>query len=216
VNHDLRKRGVSREKVLASIVRLLETTLIRVGNEEYARQNGSFGLTTLKNRHANVCGANIRFCFRGKSGKHHSVEVTDQRVARVVKRCQELPGQELFECVDESGNTHNINSADVNEYLREISGADFTAKDFRTWAGSLLALEFLCQHDNSRTKAQAKRAVVQTVKAVAERLGNTAAVCRKAYIHPLVLELAGDSVAQSLQKKGLGTVRPKLACVRTN
>ena len=119
----------------------------------------------------------------------------------MVKRCQDLPGQELFECVDESGNTHNINSADVNEYLREISGEDFTAKDFRTWAGSLLALEFLSQFETSRTKAQAKRTVVQTVKAVAERLGNTAAVCRKAYIHPLVLELAGDGAAQSLQKK---------------
>jgi DNA topoisomerase I len=193
VNHDLRSSGVSREKVLASIIRLLETSFIRVGNEEYARQNGSFGLTTLKNRHVKVHGANIRFCFRGKSGKQHTVEVTDVRVARVVKRCQELPGQELFECVDESGHAHNINSADVNEYLRKISGEDFTAKDFRTWAGTLLALEFLCKGEKCRTNAQAKRVVLQTVQAVAEKLGNTAAVCRKAYIHPVVLDLAGGA-----------------------
>ncbi len=146
VTRDLRRPGIAREKVLASIVRLLEATLIRVGNEEYARQNGSYGLTTLRNEHARVNGKQIRFSFRGKSGKRHQVEIADRRLARLVKRCQELPGQELFEYLDENGESHGVNSSDVNEYLREISGKDFTAKDFRTWAGSLLAAEFLCQY----------------------------------------------------------------------
>jgi DNA topoisomerase-1 len=200
VNRHLRRPGMSREKVLATIVRLLETTYIRVGNEEYARQNGSFGLTTLHNHHADVHGAHIRFRFRGKSGKQREVEITDRRLARVVRRCQELPGQELFEWIDESGQPHDVTSADVNEYLREISGQDFTAKDFRTWAGTLLAAEFLSQYGKCRNEAQSKRAVVQTVKAVAERLGNTAAVCRKAYIHPLVLEAtAHGSLVKSMK-----------------
>jgi DNA topoisomerase-1 len=139
-----------------------------------------------------VQGANIRFCFRGKSGKHHTVEVADERIARVVKRCQELPGQELFEYLDDMGSTHEVNSSDVNQYLREVSGEDFTAKDFRTWAGTLLASEFLCDAGKRHTPAKSNRSIVRAIKAVSEKLGNTEAVCRKAYIHPFVLESAAE------------------------
>ena len=202
VSRDLRLPGMARPKVLATIVRLLETTFIRVGNEEYVKQNGSYGLTTLRNRHANVRGDTIQFSFRGKSGKEHCVEISDPRVARVVRRCQDLPGQELFEYTDENGELRDVSSTDVNDYLREITGQEFTAKDFRTWAGTLLASQFLWQYETHRTEAQAKRAIVQTVKAVADRLGNTAAVCRKAYIHPSVLEAPLEgSLVRSLQTR---------------
>ena len=181
-------RGLPREKVLAAVVRLLELTLIRVGNDEYARLNRSFGLTTLRDRHARVEGAAIRFRFRGKSGKPHEVGLRDRRLAAVVRRCQELPGQELFQYVDEDGESDDVASDDVNAYLREIAGEDFTAKDFRTWAGTVLAyraLRALAAGDDERA---AQRNVVEAIRPTAERLGNTPAVARGSYVHPAVLE----------------------------
>jgi DNA topoisomerase-1 len=176
-----------RRRVLALLVQLLETTLIRVGNEEYARANGSFGLTTLRDRHVQVRGAKVLFRFRGKSGKLHEIDFNDRRLARLVKRCQDLPGEELFQYVDEQGELHSIGSADVNDYLREIAGEEFTAKDFRTWAGTMLAAATLVQ-GGSELARQGRKALTSTVKTVAARLGNTVAVCRKCYIHPAVFE----------------------------
>lgn len=184
--------GLPREKVLATVVRLLETTNIRVGNEEYARRNRSFGLTTLRERHVDVTGERIHFHFRGKSGKQRTVDVRDRRLAAVVRRCQSLPGQELFQYVDADGSLCTIESGDVNAYLREISGDDFTAKDFRTWAGTVLAATALRRvplaSTKTATKTEAKRHVVEAIAATAERLGNTPAVCRKCYVHPAVLD----------------------------
>ena len=180
--------GLPREKVLATVVRLLETTLIRVGNDEYARLNRSFGLTTLKTRHARVTGTAIRFRFRGKSGRQHEVGLRDRRLAAVVRRCQDLPGQELFQYVDADGDQRDIASDDVNAYLRQISGADVTAKDFRTWAGTVLAyraLRALAPGDDPRT---ARQNVVEAVRLTAGRLGNTPAVARRSYVHPAILE----------------------------
>ncbi len=188
VRRDLKLPGLPRNKVLAIVVFLLENTLIRVGNEEYTRANGSYGLTTLHDQHAEVRGATIRFHFRGKSGKMRRVELTDKRLARLVKRCRELPGQELFQYLDDEGEPHAINSTDVNDYLREISGEDFTAKDFRTWAGTILAATTLIQIGPSPSAHAGKQRTVAAVKFVAECLGNTVAVCRKCYIHPQVLE----------------------------
>ena len=189
LNHDLRLHGMSREKILATVVKLLEETSIRIGNEEYRRQHRSFGLTTLRNRHARFeSKSTVRFEFTGKSGRQHRVRLTDQRLARIVKQCQELPGQELFQYVDEDGKRHSIDSSDVNAYLRDISGDDqFTAKDFRTWNGTVLALRYLrlCEAPGSPTAA--KREVSTAIKSVAHDLGNTPAVCRSAYIHPRVL-----------------------------
>ena len=167
---------------------MLETTLIRVGNEEYARTNKSFGLTTLRNRHVKVDGSQLRFKFKGKSGKTHSISVRDRRLARIVRRCQELPGQELFEYVDDDGARHLINSSDVNEYLQEISGDDFTAKDFRTWAGTTLAAITLQEMEPADALTERKHNLVEAIKEVAERLGNTPAICRKCYIHPHIME----------------------------
>jgi DNA topoisomerase-1 len=183
---DLARPGLPREKVLATIVRLLETSLIRVGNDEYARDNGSFGLTTLRNRHVKVEGSSLRFEFRGKSNVHHSVSVTDKRVAHVVKNCRDLPGQELFQYLDDNGNRHCVGSGDVNDYLRGITGEDFTAKDFRTWAGTLLAFVAVCELKLPDTPAP--KHVVRVIDAVAGILGNTRAVCRKSYIHPGVID----------------------------
>ena len=185
---DLARPGLSREKVLAAVVRLLEATLIRVGNDEYARINRSFGLTTLRTRHATVTGSRIRFRFRGKSGRQHEVGLRDRRLAGVIRRCQDLPGQELFQYLDEEGEPHDIASDDVNEYLREISGADVTAKDFRTWAGTVLAyraLRALAPGTDDRT---ARQNVVEAVRFTSDRLGNTPAVARKSYVHPAILE----------------------------
>ncbi len=187
VDRDLARSRLTRARVLATIVRLLETSLIRVGNDEYARHNSSYGLTTLREKHVRVVGSRVTFRFRGKSGKDQEVDVRDERVARVIRRLQELPGQELFRYVDERGETRSVGSADVNAYLREISGADFTAKDFRTWAGTMYAareLRALGAADGARA---AKRNVTQAVNAVAERLGNTPAVCRRCYIHPAIV-----------------------------
>ncbi len=181
------ERGFSREKVLATVVMLLDATLIRVGNTQYARENKSYGLTTLRTRHVEVHGSEIRFHFRGKSGVEHEVSVRDKRMARVVKRCQELPGQNLFQYVDEDGERHNVSSSDVNAYLHDLTGADFTAKDYRTWAGTAMALAVLRELE-WQPESEAKRHVVAMVKEVARQLGNTPAVCRKCYIHPAVLE----------------------------
>jgi len=173
---------------LAAVIRLLETSLIRVGNDEYARSNGSFGLTTLRDRHVEVESGVIQFQFRGKSGITHEIDVKDRRLARIVKECQELPGQELFQYVDETGNVRDIGSADVNDYLREVTGDDFTAKDFRTWAGTVLAALALKEVEAFDSQAQAKRNVMAAIRRVAEKLGNTPAVCRKCYVHPRVID----------------------------
>jgi DNA topoisomerase-1 len=188
VADDLARPGLPREKVLAAVVRLLETTFIRVGNEEYARTNGSFGLTTMRSRHVDIEGATLSFEFRGKSGRLHRVDVNDRRIAAIVRRCQELPGQELFQYLDEGGERRVIDSGDVNDYLREITGEDFTAKDFRTWAGTALATMALLTTGVFSSQREAKRQVVKVVARVAEDLGNTPAVCRKGYIHPAVIE----------------------------
>jgi DNA topoisomerase I len=191
-------RRVLRETVIAAIVRLLDTTLVRVGNDEYARSNGSFGLTTLRNRHAAVRGDELQFRFRGKSGITHAVALQDKRVARVVKRCQALPGQELFQYLDDAGEAHSIGSSDVNDYLRDASGGDFTAKDFRTWHGSVHALKLwrglAPEEARQPSLAGAKRLLAE----VAVKLGNTVAVCRKAYVHPRVLALITGDVKSAI------------------
>ncbi len=202
VDRDLARPGLPREKVLAAVVRLLESTLIRVGNEEYARDNRSFGLTTLRDRHAEVNGGSIEFRFRGKGGRPHRVGVHDPRVARVVKRSQELPGQQLLQYVDDDGEVQDIDSDDVNEYLREITGQDFSAKDFRTWAGTVAAAWALQEFEQFDSEAQAKRNIVRAIERVAERLGNTPAVCRKCYVHPGILEAYTDgSMVRALRRR---------------
>ncbi len=187
VEHDLALAGLPRPKVLAALVRLMETTFIRVGNVEYARENKSYGLTTMRNRHAKVHGTTVTFDFAGKSGVHHTIDVQNRRLAKIVKQCQDLPGHELFQYLDEEGVRHSVDSADVNEYLHEITGKHFTAKDFRTWAGSVLAAMLLREFEPCESQTQAKRNVVAAIKAVSERLGNTPSVCRKCYVHPEVL-----------------------------
>lgn len=194
VEKDLKAPHLTRRKVLAAMVRLLETTLVRIGNEEYAKQNRSYGLTTLRDRHVRIRGGNLRFEFRGKSGKDHEIDLHDPRLAEIVKRTQELPGQELFQYLDEDGQQVKVGSADVNEYLREIAGEEFSAKDFRTWAGTVLAAVALREFEAFQTKAQAKKNLVEAISRVASRLGNTPAVCRKCYIHPVVLESYLDGV----------------------
>jgi DNA topoisomerase-1 len=188
VEKDLNWHGLPREKVLATVVRLLETTLIRIGNEEYAKTNKSYGLTTMRNRHVDVKGATVRFHFRGKSGIDHRIDINDRRLANIVKRCKELPGAELFQYLDDEGQRQTIDSGDVNAYLHDITGDDFTAKDFRTWAGTLLAAMALQEFEAFDSETQAKRNIVQAIERVAERLGNTPSVCRKCYVHPAVLD----------------------------
>ncbi|WP_240621538.1 DNA topoisomerase IB [Caulobacter zeae] len=188
VEADLSRRGLPREKVLAAVVRLLELTLIRVGNDEYARTNKSFGLTTMQKRHLKLAGGGAVFEFRGKSGKVHRTGFRDQRLARIVRACQDLRGQRLFQYLGEDGQRRTIESHDVNDYIRAVAGEDFSAKDFRTWYGSLAALEALSQQPAPATKTEAKKALNLCIKAVAGLLGNTPAVCRAAYIHPRVLE----------------------------
>ncbi len=179
--------GFSRDKVMATVITLLDATLIRVGNTQYAKDNRSYGLTTLRSRHVDVSGTTITFQFRGKSGVEHQISVKDRRLARIIKRCLEIPGQNLFQYLDEDGVRHSITSSDVNAYLKTLTGADFTAKDYRTWAGSALALAVL-RELHWEPESDAKRHVVDMVKNVAKQLGNTPAVCRKCYIHPAVLE----------------------------
>lgn len=185
---DLARPGLPREKVLATVVRLLECTGIRVGNDEYARANQSFGLTTLRDRHVEVSGSTLRFRFRGKSRKQHRVALSDRRLARIVARCQALPGADLFQYLDEDGARVSIGSGDVNDYLRQITGEDFTAKDFRTWAGTLQAVAALEEVGPAATEREAKSTIIKAIDQVAERLNNTRAVCRKYYVHPAVLE----------------------------
>jgi DNA topoisomerase-1 len=189
---DLARPGLPREKVLAAVIRLLELTLIRVGNDEYAKLNRSFGLTTLRDRHARIAGTRVKFRFRGKGGRDHEVGIRDRRLATVIRRCQELPGQELFQYVDDEGEVRDVSSDDVNEYLREIAGGDFTAKDFRTWAGTVLAYRALRALEPAGSETAAKRNVVAAIRETAGRLGNTPAVARKSYVHPAVLEAYMD------------------------
>jgi DNA topoisomerase I len=201
-------RGLRREKVLATIVHLLETTLIRIGNDDYAKQNNSYGLTTLKNRHVAVDGNEVRFRFTGKSGKQWSLRVRDRRVARVIRACQELPGQELLRYVDEAGNCQDVTSTDVNEYLREIAGKDITAKDFRTWAGTVLAAMALNELEDFDSAAQAKRNLRAAIEKVASRLGNTPTICRKCYVHPEVLNAYMDgNLVLELESQGENEMR---------
>lgn len=188
VETDLARRGLPRDKVIAAVVRLMELTLIRVGNEEYAQANKSFGLTTLRDRHAKLSSVGGTFQFKGKSGKVHTTGFRDRRLASIVKACQDVPGQRLFQYLDDDGQRRSVESADVNAYIRAAMGQDFSAKDFRTWAGTLAAARALCLIPKAGTATEAKRNVNTCVKAVAGLLGNTAAVCRGSYIHPLVLE----------------------------
>ena len=221
VTRHLSLPGLPREKVLAAMVRVLETTFIRVGNDEYAKQNKSYGLTTLRNRHVSVRGSKIHFEFRGKAGVEHEIDVDDVRLAKIIRRCQELPEQELFEFIDHDGVRHGVGSSDVNAYLREISGEDFTAKDFRTWAGTLLASLALQEFEAFDSAAQAKRNVVAAIERVAKRLGNTKAVCRKCYIHPAVFESYMDGTmattlkacAEAKLRSSVTRMRPEEAAV---
>jgi len=184
VERDLRAGDLTRRQILATVVRLLDKTLIRVGNDEYARENRSFGLTTLRGRHVEIDGSKLRFTFRGKSGVSHEVAITDRRLARIVQQCQDLPGQELFQYLDVKGRRQTISSDDVNAYLRETTGRDITAKDFRTWAGTMLAARALCTVGPAKTRREAERNILRALDEVADRLGNTRAVCRKYYVHP--------------------------------
>ena len=188
VDRALKLPGLPREKVLATIVYLLEATMMRVGNEEYARTNKSFGLTTLRNRHVKVDGSEVQFSFRGKSGVYHKVKVHDRRLAGIVKRTRDLPGQELFQYIDEDGETHSVDSSDVNDYLRNITGEEYTAKDFRTWSGTVLAALALQEFEKFDSETQAKKNIVRAIESVAEKLGNTPTICRKCYVHPAVLD----------------------------
>jgi DNA topoisomerase I len=188
VEEDLGLPGFPRNKVLATVVRLLEVSLIRVGNEEYAKENHSYGLTTMKDRHVEVSGSKLHFHFRGKSGKKHEIDIRDRRLAKVVKGCQDLPGQELFQYIDEEGQPRKVESDDVNAYLREITGEEFTAKCFRTWAGTVLAAQALREFERFDSKTEAKKNIVQAIENVSQRLGNTPAICKKCYVHPAILE----------------------------
>jgi len=188
VAKDLKLPGLPRNKVLATVVQLLESTFIRIGNEEYARENKSFGLTTMQDRHVDVKGSKMRFRFRGKSGREHEIDVTNRRTAKIISKLQDLPGQDLFQYLDDDGKRCEISSQDVNEYLREITGEDFSAKDFRTWAGTVLTAIALKVQEKFENQKQAKSNVNTAIKAVAKILGNTPAICRKCYVHPAVLE----------------------------
>lgn len=212
VDEDMSRRGMPREKVLATIVHLLETTMIRVGNADYAKQNKSHGLTTLNDRHVKVDGSQVRFRFKGKSGKEWNLGIRDRRVARIVKASQDLPGQHLFQYLDENGEQRSVTSGDVNAYLREISGTDITAKDFRTWTGTVLAALALAEYEKADSAAAAKRNVREAIEQVAATLGNTPTICRKCYVHPqvidsylsddLALEIGGE-IAKELNEPAL-------------
>jgi DNA topoisomerase I len=202
VDSDLRLPGLPRDKILATVVRLLETSHIRVGNEEYARQNKSYGLATLRSRHVNVSGSTIRFEFRGKSGVEHALDINDRRLAKIIKRCQDLPGYELFQYIDDDGERRTIDSTDVNEYIRQIAGEEFSTKDFRTWAGTVLAARALQEFETAASDSQSKRNIVQAIESVAKRLGNTKAVCRKCYSHPAVIQSYTDgSLLRALRRR---------------
>jgi DNA topoisomerase I len=214
-------RGLPREKVLATVVHLLESTLIRVGNDDYAKENKSYGLTTLRNPHVSVNGSELRFRFKGKSGRSWQLQVKDRRVAKIVKACQELPGQKLFEYLDENGEAREVTSADVNAYLREITGQDLTAKDFRTWAGTVMAALALREFETFDSQASAKKNLRAAIESVASRLGNTPTICRKCYIHPEILSayiegglmLRIKQQAESELRENLGSLKPEEAAV---
>ena len=208
VEADLALPGLPRRKVLAAVVRLLEVTLIRVGNEEYARSNHSYGLTTLRNHHLDVDGSKLRFHFRGKSGVRHDVTISDRRLAHILRRCQELPGQELFEYQETAGVVRSVGSDDVNEYLREVTGQPFTAKDFRTWAGTLLAARALLTCEPCKSKAQLTKNVVAAIDQVSRQLRNTRAVCRKCYVHPGVIDAYLDGSLASVLSQLSGKAPP--------
>lgn len=211
VQADLSRRGLERERVLAAVVQLLGATFIRIGNSEYARSNASYGLTTLHDEHVDIHGATLHFEFRGKSGKEHAIDLKDRRLAKIVKRSQDVPGEHLFQYRDEQGSYHAVTSSDVNAYIHEITGADFTAKDFRTWGGTTLALLSLAGFDPCDDEREAKKNVVETIKRVAEQLGNTTAVCRKYYVHPAVIDcyLRGDLSQYALEQNADGDLRPE-------
>jgi DNA topoisomerase-1 len=200
---DLSLRGLPKEKVLAAVVQLMELTRIRVGNETYARENESYGMTTLQDEHVDISGSKLRFRFRGKSGVEHDIQLTDRRLAKIVKRCQELPGQDLFQYVDEEGAYQTIGSSDVNDYLKEITGQDFTAKDFRTWAGSVLAATHLVEMGSFTSQTAAKKNITQAIKVVACHLGNRPATCRKYYVHPAILDAYLDASLHSVMERHL-------------
>ncbi len=202
VEHDLRLHGLPRERVLATVVRLLDTTSIRIGNEEYARENGSFGLTTMRDNHVDVEGTTVEFHFRGKSGKEHTIDVKDRQLARIIKRCQALPGHELFQYYDEHEQLHTIESDNVNTYLQQITGQEFTAKDFRTWSGTVTATCALQDLGEYETQTQAKKNVVRAIEAASKHLGNTPAICRKSYIHPEIIDAyLNGSLLRALQRE---------------
>ena len=202
VERDLGLPGLPRPKILATVVRLLELTLIRIGNEEYAKANGSFGLTTMRNRHVKVAGSQLRFSFIGKSGVRHHIDVSDRRLARIVGKCRDIPGQELFQYLDDEGTHHAIDSGEINSYLREISGHDFTAKDFRTWAGTVTAASVLSRCAPCEAEAERKKNIVAAVETAAARLGNTPSICRKCYIHPAVLDAYLDGSLAAGARRG--------------
>ena len=215
VEADLRRRGLPRERVLAAVVRLMETTLFRIGNTEYAKANKSYGLTTLRDRHVEIDGSRIHLNFRGKHGIRHETDINDGRLARIVKDCRDLPGYELFQYLDEGSQRHAIGSADVNDYLREISGSDFTAKDFRTWNGTVLAVRYLKISESPTSATAGKRLVSGAIKNVAQQLGNTPAVCRKAYVHPVVLNayLEGSLEPEAARSKPSDGLTDEEQCV---
>jgi len=210
VSRDMSRNGLPKEKVVATVIRLLETTFARVGNEEYAKENKSFGLTTLRDRHVDVRGATVRFVFRGKSGVEVQVGITNRRVARVIKRCEELPGQHLFQYVDVDGERRTVTSDDVNQYLREVTGEDFTAKDFRTWAGTVLAVGALRDAAEFESESEAKRKVVAAIDEVAHKLGHTRAVCRRSYVHPVVIDTYLDGRLQAALSTAVSRIPARL------
>jgi DNA topoisomerase I len=213
IDKDMRRHGLPQEKVLATVVHLLDTTLIRVGNADYAKSNGSFGLTTLKNRHVDIDGGSLRFEFKGKSGKIWRLKVHDRRVARIVRSCQDIPGQHLFQYLDEAGERQAVDSADINAYLRETTGRDITAKDFRTWAGTVLAFVELCAYPAFDAATTAKANLREAIEHVAVRLGNTPTICRKCYVHPAVIESYLDGKLSVETKSRRRWLRPEEVAV---
>jgi DNA topoisomerase-1 len=223
IDEHMSLRGLPREKVLATVVHLLENTLIRVGNSDYVKQNKSYGLTTLRDPHVTVEGAELRFQFKGKSGKTWKLQVKDRRIARIVKACQDLPGQDLFQYLDENGEQQSISSADVNAYLKEITGRDITAKDFRTWAGTVLAALALKEFEEFDSEAKAKKNIRAAIEKVSSRLGNTPSICRKCYVHPEVFSSYMDGellleIKEEIEtelREDLPSLKPEEAAVLT-